>query len=319
MRVTELLRFEPRLVEEAVWRAIRGRTEEREFDGAREAVYEIVDPDERERAFALFYGSWFRRLTLGDPVLHAIDERLDGLASVRRVAIVRAAAWKQEGAELFVADRADRSVVVAILPDTLVDHHRTRTLLRRELLHVADMLDPAFEYAPRLPAQRTGPAADRPLQDRYRVLWNCSVDGRLLREGRLGEGAREARLEEFRSVFRCLGDHVEEGFARLFDGPRPSHPRLTALAANPELAFGLQREPRSAGARCSLCGFPTSVFESAPEKLPERVLGTIRSEFPEWTTEHGLCRQCADLYRARSLSATAEELVPSAISPPATR
>lgn len=46
---------------------------------------------------------------------------------------------------------------------------RYTALLRAELLHLADMLDPAFGYAPTLPEMDGGPSAAGLLQDRYRA------------------------------------------------------------------------------------------------------------------------------------------------------
>jgi DNA-binding LacI/PurR family transcriptional regulator len=45
------------------------------------------------------------------------------------------------------------------------------------LLHIADMVDPAFGYQPAVPEVDGGPTYARLLQDRYRALWDVSVAG----------------------------------------------------------------------------------------------------------------------------------------------
>jgi hypothetical protein len=95
---------------------------------------------------------WFVRLGLHHPVEEAIEER---------------------------AELAGRVVQV-------------RVLLRHELMHVADMLDPAFGYERSLPTSDDGPSADNIVRDRYRVLWDVTIDGRLARAGLAHPDARAA-------------------------------------------------------------------------------------------------------------------------------
>lgn len=86
------------------------------------------------------------------------------------------------------------------------------------------MLDPRFGYATALPAGA---------RERYRVAWKVSVDGRLVRTGRLPGTARVARWEEFRNAFPTLGAAAADVFARLFDDPAPTHAGLVAIATSP--------------------------------------------------------------------------------------
>ena len=46
--------------------------------------------------------------------------------------------------------------------------------------------------------------------------------------------------------------------------------------------------------------------------LPADVVAHVTAQFPAWAPAHGLCRQCADLYRARSLSVAAAAALPGA-------
>ncbi len=302
--------YEPRLVEEAVLAALRGRPAEAEFRAGRDAVYGIADPEERETQFRRLHAAWFERLGLGDAVGGAIREQPTVPAGTSRCVVVLAPSRPEEGADLLVAADegpaapARRTLLLQLRPETLADPDRARRLLRRELLHVADMLDPAFGYAPEAfaaAARRVPPAL---LRGRYRVLWAVLVDGRLVRRGWAPPGVRAARLREFARMFPMLGARAAAAFGRFFDGPGVTHAELVAFAAEPVQASSSARRGPHAGERCPLCGCPTYAFEPAPERLPPAVRERIRRGAPAWDPADGLCRQCADLYRAAARGAS---------------
>ena len=298
------IEIHPRLTEETVWAALSHLPEARTraYHRQREQLYRMEDPDERDTRFAHLHSSWFLKLELDGPIRQAIAEQREMLAPVHRFLFAPASKATKQGAELYVNSARVPSVVMAILPRILIDGERALAILRRELMHVADMLDPAFEYEPRLPPQPAGPTHDQLLLDRYRTVWECSIDGRLLRQGRVPATVRERRYQAFMRAFPGLGSVAEASFARIFDDPRPSHRSIVTMASDPETYFGgaIGSAPRNH--RCPLCAFPTSDFEPAPETLSHTVLTTIRSDFPEWQADKGLCRQCADLYRSREPS-----------------
>ena len=110
---------------------------------------------------------------------------------------------------------------------------RLRTLLRRELLHVADMLDPAFGYLQGAAQRGPDPAVVNLLRERYRVLWDATIDGRLCREGRLGAQARAARLAEFARAFPMLSESAEDGLRAVVRRARPTHAAIVAFIQEP--------------------------------------------------------------------------------------
>ena len=77
-----LVRYDPRLIEEAVFLALRDRPETREFQKQREGVYEVADPQERERVFGELNCSWFVQLGLGKIVDQALHEQSQIASSV---------------------------------------------------------------------------------------------------------------------------------------------------------------------------------------------------------------------------------------------
>lgn len=299
-----VIEYEPRLVEEAVFVAVRGRPVEREFRRERDRLYDVPDPEEREAGFRALHAAWFERLGLGQGIDRALQEQPSVTACVGRCLVACAPARRDEGAELFVASASGtglppRVVVIRLRPETLATRERLRLLLRRELLHIADMLDPRFGYEPRFHGSAVGPARERLLLDRYRVLWEAFVDGRLVRRGWAPAAIRAERLTDFARAFEVLGERMGAAFERFFDGVSATHAELAAFAADPEGPLGGARGGPRTGERCPLCGFPTTAFEPDPDRLPQEVRQRIRASFPAWDPADGLCRQCGDLYRSR--------------------
>ena len=127
------------------------------------------------------------------------------------------------------------------------------------------------------------------------MVWDVTVDGRLVQAGRLPRGVLAERREEFLHAFAATDD-ATVAFARFFSDPEPTHAGIVAFAAASLGARGDAPRP------CALCGFPTYDPEPDAAALPAPVRDEIVGEFPAWTPGDGCCRQCADLYRARPLS-----------------
>ena len=296
-----LISFDPGLVEETVLLAERSLNgeQQREFRAQRDRLYGLSDPDESEARFAGFHAEWFVRLALGDEIRALLDENpAFGAhpAPVSRCAVIRAIGAKEEGADLH-EERGRRheagkpALVIKVRPATLLASWRLRLLLRRDLLQVADMLDPAFEYSLATPEVEGGATREKLIRDRYRVVWDVSVDGRLASRGMSNEEVEGDRRNEFLASYGALGSEAAGRFERLFRGPRPTHPQMWAMACSPGGA-GL----------CPLCRFPTPVLQAAPALLPAALIAAIREEFPQWCPEAGLCAHCADLYASRPAS-----------------
>jgi hypothetical protein len=181
--------------------------------------------------------------------------------------------------------------------------------LRHELFHIADMLDPAFSYEPVLPAGDAGPTYDALLRERYRALWDTTINGRMHARGWLPDSERNRQLSEFALSFPMLGDATSRIFDLFAQEPH-SHPELVAFAQNPRMMLDHAVTAIQPGSRCALCGFPTYTFESCPERLDQAAMGEILKDFPQWRPADGLCKQCAELYRARRLSMTAARQLP---------
>ena len=316
MNGTLVVRYDPRLIEEAVFHAQRNSHALRELDEPRNRIYEAADPDDRERRFNELYHSWFVRLGLNQTIDEALQEHPIIAEQVESCFIVCAAQSKEEGAELFVApalrpeDSARRTARIALRPESLLDRERLLAFLRHELFHIADMLDPAFAYEPTLPKTEGGPTYDTLITSRYRVLWDVTINGRMARRGWIAASVRDEQWNEFVCAFPMLDKDGAGLFERFFDAERPVHRELAAFAFDPRAATGGPTGGSVAGTHCPLCKFPSHTFEAEPNQLDVDVLASITNDFPHWTPSMGLCAQCADLYRASRLSLAAAKLLP---------
>lgn len=317
MKLESPLRYDPGLVEEAVFLAAEGHPEAKTFHRERDRIYGIKHPEERERAFNDLHRAWFLRLGLADQIEKAISEQPLLSSGVKSCLVARAPGKNEEGAELFVnpdekiGNKDRRTVSIFLRPESLLAPFALLTFLRHELMHIADMLDPAFGYEPALPRAEGGPTHDRLLKERYRVLWDATIDGRMVRRGWAPDSLRAERLLEFCRTFPMFGQKSESLFRRFFDRETNTHAQLVAFILDPRAIMGVPSAPHP-GSRCPLCGFPTYTFEPEPERLPNKLIIRITGDFPSWQPSHGLCAQCADLYRAHQVSARAAKSLPGA-------
>lgn len=221
--------YESGLVEAAVLAAMAARTTDARLGAARERLYEIADPEAREAAFTAFHARWFERLGLCRPFLDALAERAWIGARCGRWLVIRARAERDEAADLLATAGAPPTLVVRVTAETVAAPERLRQRLRRELLHVEDMLDPAFGYQPALPDDVAGTPEEWRIREGYRVLWDTWVDGRLARLGQAPAELRQVRFHEFASTFPGLGESAGAWFDRFFDAPALTHADLLAF------------------------------------------------------------------------------------------
>jgi hypothetical protein len=288
--------YDAALVEESVLLAERRlpAAEAAIFRDQRDRIYAAADPDEREARFEELHGRFFLQLGLDGPLHDALGELPELRRRARGCRVLPAVSRRDETADVRApigapADAAP-TIVVRLRSQSLLEPDALRLLLRRELAHVADVLDPAFGYVRELPGADGDPALVNLLRERYRVLWDASVDGRLRRAGLLDGHAREARLREFARAFPMLDENTAAAFARWFDGPRPTHAALVAFVQEP-LGPGTGDE-----ARCPLCRLPARALVRGA--LDARTARAIARDHSGWRPEQGRCARCTEAYEA---------------------
>ncbi|MBM3837606.1 MAG: hypothetical protein FJ398_06525 [Verrucomicrobia bacterium] len=296
------LLFDDELIESVVFLCVSGKRagipalQIRRYYRERERAYAMSDPDERNAGFARLHAAWFHEWDL-DRGLAAVAADFPLLEpSLQAMAFRKARNKFEEGADLYVNASGERHGVVALRAERFARDAALRAFLNHELMHVSDMVDPSFGYA--RDASQFGETASqkRLVQERYRLLWDVTIDGRLTGLGRATEAAMERRRDEFERAYNFLdADQRRALFESLWTGASPRHPALLDLARDPRGLSGSHR--RAPGAPCPLCGFAAFDWIEGPA-LKEDTVFAIRKEFPAWTLEESVCHRCAEIYEA---------------------
>lgn len=265
-------------------------------DPAREAIYEIGDTSARDAAFCSHVSGWFRDAGLEKRVRDAFEEWPLVIGACQEAVVRRVKNPADEMAELFRGVESVARVGVGMRSARIGDGTFVG-FLRHELCHIQDMFDPGFGYpGPGVAGAGIEASLHR---ERYGLLWDIAIDGRLGR--RFPEDAGfAAALSQHRKALGCgfafLPEAEREGlFAELAAEDAPRHDRLWAIASDPRrLSSGAGG--RVPGSACPVCGFTT--FEWAEESAVADAANAIAAEFPEWSSEDGCCGRCAELYAA---------------------
>lgn len=276
------------------WRSISSLQISR-FNRERERLYDICDPDDRNAAFFKLHLEWFREWGL-EKLLTGPLQEFPLLSSALSVLAFRKARGKDDdGAELYVNEAGTRTGVLAMRPERLARGLNLVPFLRHELAHLHDMVDPAFGYRPELAGLCDSLGSQRLARERYRLLWDVSIDGRLSQVGRQTIATRDERWLAFTCAFPFWNEpRQQQIFDALWTNSSPSHRCLEELVCDPrqlQNASGPQ-----AGAPCPLCGFPTFAWGDAAS-LAHTMVTAIQSEFPFWAPEQGICARCHAIYR----------------------
>src|SRR5262249_54180805 len=159
-------------------------------NGEREKLYSILDPDERNAAFFRMNLAWFREWGL-ERLLVTLLKEFPLLPPALNLLVFRKARSKnEEGAELYVSAETGRNGVLAVLTERFGQDGPLTSFLRHELMHLQDMVDPAFGYSPHLDLPGKTAAQQRLMRERYRLLWDITIDGRLTGAGHQTIGTR---------------------------------------------------------------------------------------------------------------------------------
>lgn len=301
------LRYDDDFIEAAVFLGATGRCQGvpamqiARFHREREKLYHILDPDERNTAFFKLHLDWFREWGLEAPLKETLDEFPLVRKGLAVLAVRKASGKNDEGAELYVNDAGQRTGILALRLERLTSGASLRDYLRHEFMHLHDMLDPAFGYAPELDLPGLHSAQRRLARERYRLLWDITIDGRLAASDHAPIQTHEQHALAFARGYSFWDQEKrDDTFAALWRNPAPTHFLFLELIADPRgLRGSYQPAP---GVSCPLCGFPTFVWAET-SKLPQAIADRIAAEFPGWSLDHGLCGHCQETYEAASIFA----------------
>jgi len=303
------IEYDPQLIEQAVFLACRqDRPMESKLHAATDPLYTLADHRAAEAKFQEVYATFFTDLELGSILTTLLAERPLIEQHVGRCIVHQAVQSKDESAELFVknagpsANPSTRTLIIRLCPASLLAPDDLALWLRRELLHVSDMLDERFAY--HREALDGLPARQNLMRDRYSVLWDVFAQSRLSREGNAEQSYTRRLSAMFQKAFSGHGGDWQGVFQRVFRDPGLTHRRLLDWAGKPETLFGEQSAPQqgptrpSPGGECPLCGFPTYDWFGFETGGADSLAEAIRSSRPDWQRRSGACRQCAEIYAA---------------------
>ena len=297
-------RYDEDLVEAAAFVCTSGKRrgiaplQIRRFHHEREKLYSVLDPEERNSAFFRLHLEWFREWELEKLLMGVLnsfglfDEQLEVMA------FRKARTKSDEGAELYVNDHQQRHGVVALRPERFERDENLVPFLNHELQHLSDMVDPSFGYSRDIFQPGWTVSQQRLIAERYRLLWDVAIDGRLTANGHETTDEQQ-RWTEFNRAFSFLTDEKRAStFRALWTNPDPTHGGLMELASNPR---GLTASPeQTSGAPCPLCGFTTFHWGKL-QMVSADILRRIETEFPLWTPDQGACSRCCEVYKSASV------------------
>jgi hypothetical protein len=238
------IELDPQLLEAVVFLEIRRREQlgeqatYRDYRGRVDALYDLSADDEgRDIAFRDVHADFFERLGFGQAIRGYIEEFPLLRQELDRITFLKARSRREEGADLFV--RLDegggglhhRTAVLHLRAETFLDTDKLSILLRRELYHVSDMVEPAFGYEPNLGDTGESIAQENLIRDRYRVLWNLYIDARLARAGRAPAAILQQPQSLLERAFDSLGEQNTKAiFETVSNATSLTHSDLLALA-----------------------------------------------------------------------------------------
>lgn len=305
--------YDSRLIELAVFHRIRVEPQ------LEPAVHAVLDPlyllpagAARDAKFHQAHAEMFQQLGLNRFIEDLLAEQPIVARRVDRCLVRQAARAKQESIELYQRDddpAATRTVLVQLTPEHLADPACCRDEMRRELQHVADMLDESFQYRA---ADLAGQSPqDNLVRDRYHVMWNIYVERRLTSSGRIAGGKKTALKSGFLRSFGGRFDPPIAAFEALWSLDKLDHPTLMAMAQDPrrlpgwEAASGGGDLRETLGSPCTLCGFSTFDWFNLQSEAGRRLVRILLERREGWDAQSGVCRQCAEACLARHGSGSA--------------
>ncbi|MEK6799926.1 MAG: hypothetical protein AABZ12_13245 [Planctomycetota bacterium] len=230
--------YDPHLVEQATF-LVAQRNPEREcvLHEVLDPLYRINDPETRQRAFRDAYAALFQRFGLDHLVPSYIREFPLAATQLNHCIVREAERSRAQSVDLYTKQSDDpegggeRVLILALCPESLLAPQRLTPWMYRQLQHVEDMVDQRFAYERKLPSASV--VKQNLIRDRYAVLWDVYVEGRLNRSGKLPDEA-VGLWRSFSKAFARNGISPPRiAFDSLWDADGLTHAQLMAWATDP--------------------------------------------------------------------------------------
>jgi hypothetical protein len=305
--------YDPLLTEAVVLQEIARRREAGDqalfsaYHAAADPLYHRP-PDRRDAAFRELHRAFFLRLGCAGTLETELSRVPSIEARVSEILVALAASSHEEGADLSfertgVPGQPATRAGIRLRAERFMDMAGLSRYLRHELLHVDDLLSPAFGYGGDGRLALGSPMEENLVRGRYRLFWCLSIDARLETMGEEPLVDRAAHRNAFEAEYAKFPPPVRETiFDRLWRPDPPSHRWLLNIATDSRRLLSLaghrpQLHPEPiAGSPCPLCRFPTYDFVNTTCALDGALVAAIQREFPSWATHDGLCQRCLEVY-----------------------
>jgi hypothetical protein len=326
------IRFQPALLQEVIDSFIEKTEREgdptyyKEFHELADPIYEKFSLEDREAEFKKLYQYLFGIWGFSDIIRDAFAEFPTLKEKIGIVLIKGVLKEDQEGVDILrkwgsveqelakqFEEKGQKGVGIKLIPRRFYDPALSR-YCRHELMHIADMLDPLFNYDPDTKVGQN-PGEETLILHRYRVLWCQSIDSRLIRSGKDPMLSKEDRFKEFRSWYRKIpAPQLKSVFEGLWQTDSFNHSELVEMASDTVRVMERAVEVEGSevpqtqnqvllmpGFPCPLCRFPTyNWVEDMANKVEKHVLDYIRDNHPGWDVEFGACDRCVEVYKLRA-------------------
>ncbi len=304
------IQFDPALVEEAVFLELKRREASGDrrlaeaFHAQRSSLYGVTGAaDEREARFRQLAERCFYELGFSELVTKRFEEFPLVAAQVQMATVQRVWSRKEERVELYVRPvphgrvslEASTTLLLGLQAARYLNRDELVAFLRHELMHICDMLDPSFAYEPHPEFGGECETEDDLTRERFRLLWNVWVAGRMRRNEWPIPDAERSRRGPDQAFASWEPKRREAVLQDLGSRDCCTQRELLDLAKDERLT----RMLGAGGVRCPLCHFPTRDGVRAWDGEWAPVAQAIHADYPDWTPTQGACVQCADLYRAR--------------------
>ena len=314
--------YAPELVEEVVFQEIQRRKEKedlrlfRDYHKSADRIYDDFPVNQRVVAFDQLHKEFFVKLGFGNLIYQALAE-FPMLTTKEQIFVGKALSQKEEGADL---GKDGKGVGIKLRTERFFDLPTLQRYLRHELMHITDLLDEAFGYEYHARLNAVSPTEENIIRERYRVLWDISIDSRILRAGKETVSNKPQRFREFAALYRKLSDScIEELFETLWNTERFTHRELLDMAqdvqqllALSDASIGMSNDGDAAnlveaqfiaplpGSACPLCRFPTYSWVANAAQFFPPLQSLVMEDFPHWRPEHGMCERCFEGYQVRA-------------------
>lgn len=289
-RVALKIVFEPSLAADLVQLASRDNPERLvEYRALWDGVYE-QPLEKRQEGFYSIHRELIGRWGVDGALIQALDELPALNSEISEILIARARSPKDEGADL---SWDNQRIGIKLQVERFLDSRSMLHCLRHELMHIGDMLDAAFGYC--LEPLDLTPHQEILVRERYGLLWDICIESRLEKASKETTASQQAWQSRFFALFATLPEAQRSpAFHGIWDSPGLTHQEIMEKALEPAkfMDEAGRPSPRTPGAKCPLCHFPTYQWMD----VPSGALALVQVDFPQWQPGEGMCPRCNEYY-----------------------